>query len=572
MKHYCYNVCATIFVCVLLLQFTSCKGSGNEEIPSIDYLPVKITKGGNWSMIDRNGKIIYEDEFKNEPSPVTEGVFAVLEGDTYTLYKVTDKAPTALPGCEGFKQVGAMAEGVIPVVFPNERIHLRDKNGVKICELKPFEGHEVARCEPFFNDGLLAAAVFDDEMNLKWGFIDKTGQFVISPQYPYVGKWGSGLCVCATEEDDDNTYSSFKVIDRKGNEVFDIDDDYRVFARYMDGHLLLSNDEQHYIVDTQGKKKKLPTKIHSLIDFNGTYIIFSTKDDEYGVADIDGEICIRPKYSGIAFGLDGKYVAKKNGKDEFFVLDDKGETVMELDYKDMDVVPGFAYKVEEGKHDVLLGKDFKPLTEDELYLIGDRNTLDFVYDLQSDYFDSFAIANRFVNMVRKDGFGKYNYGETGGYALYGDDMQKNLPKSYMSDAVVGLATNKRGVRYIYNIVGFFSENLTRWSDGRYRWNEDSKLSFIRLLLYVPEVYLRDVYNFMEEALKAKGLYVVSEEYTDGRRNKLLLSWNSQSKFPEMALIVEKDRIIMDMCAERKPQDVDENDNQSNDAQLEQENS
>lgn len=91
----------------------SCGSSSSDGIEgSVDYIPVQLREGKSWSFIDSKGKLYAEDEFKNQPTCVVNGMFSVEEGNSYSLYNIKDLKNEVL---SGLVSVGVYNEGVIPV-------------------------------------------------------------------------------------------------------------------------------------------------------------------------------------------------------------------------------------------------------------------------------------------------------------------------------------------------------------------------------------------------------------------------------------------------------------------------
>lgn len=508
----CFAACVNFLVVLL-----SCSGNSDTFGTEIDLLPVQVTEDGNWSMLNSNGEIIYDGEFKNAPTPAVEGVFAVLEGDLYTLYKTGDKSPKTFEGYEGLKSVGYMSEGVIPVAFPHERIQLVDRSGKKICELRPVDGNEIARCGGGFRDGLLAVSIVD-EHGSKWGFVDKKGNVVIKPQYLCTQGFYDGVAVCAMKEGQmPDELSKASVIDKTGQKLFDIDSDMQPFGHFIDGHLILCGANGNYVVDKAGKKTKLPSKIKAIYDFDGRYILFANADSEYGVADIDGEILIRPKYEEISFGLGDKFIAKKSGKDELLVLDSKGEVVDEFDYRLMVPLCNWAYGAKEGKRLLILGDDLKQITTEEFCGVFGRWELPEI--VESDYFPVDELADVVVKNLKIDGFDKYILGQSAAVINKGADP-----------GIVTMKALYSGFRYYIHCETDFSKHPTMWNDGKYVWNDEALLDRVKLSITLPDNDVEETFNLIAKKLVEQGYKQEDQEslYSDSA-HELFFSKNGVSE-------------------------------------------
>ena len=114
----------------VILVLTGC--SNNSENP-ITHLPFKTEKDGRWGLIDMEGNILLEDEFKHRPSVVIDGMFCVKNSDgMYELYTAEQK-PRQIG--EEYLYVGYFANGLAPVVEKDSRITYINKEGKVVIKL-----------------------------------------------------------------------------------------------------------------------------------------------------------------------------------------------------------------------------------------------------------------------------------------------------------------------------------------------------------------------------------------------------------------------------------------------------
>lgn len=391
-------------IVVISLIAVGCSKGGSEE--AIVLVPVKVSSNGNWSMLDRNGHILYDDEFKNQPDFAVNGFFSVKEGNLFTLYKVGNSQPEAVAGCDGLISVGYMSEGVIPATFSGGRICLLDRNGKKVCEIGPYDGNEVLECRNRFTEGLLPVCIVDEDNKNLWGYVNTKGEMIIEPKYHTAYNFHDGLAYVSKEQNPTEAYGSLyhgMFIDSTGKEIMEFDNDTSVVPPFyfQNGHILLSEDDSHFIVDKKGEKKKLPSKINEVYSFNGKYVIFPSVDGELGAADIDGNIVIRPKYESLQFGIDDIFLAKKFGLNDYFAIDSHGEVLKELDaYEDIDPIAQFGYFVKNGKKYSLLDKNFKEINDESFSGFKDNWGFTHYYNnVISDYFDSSKVAHDITELI-----------------------------------------------------------------------------------------------------------------------------------------------------------------------------
>lgn len=257
---------------------------GNELSPPVFETPLvfiegfaSVEVGGKWGFIDKTGNMVI-DPIYSGPSMFENGESIVeLDGKTYSINT------------------------------KGERKLLESYNK---SEYRYYEG--------------LATA----EKDGKWGFVDKSENFVIEPKYDYVARFSEGLAMVAMKNND-NTYT-YGYIDKKGKEVIPIKyhiEDNRFYIN--NGTIFKKGMAVMGIKDEEGNIKM------GTIDKNGNEIIkpiydyISEFDDndiavvglnrKRGYIDKSGDIVLPIKYDFISHFFEGTTVV---GMDkEYWLLD-----------------------------------------------------------------------------------------------------------------------------------------------------------------------------------------------------------------------------------------------------------
>lgn len=478
---------------------TSCSSNSYNPYEDVDLIPVQLKEDGKWSFINPEGEIVYDSEFKNAPSWMVNGVFAVEEKEGYTLYTKGDRSPKALPGCDKLVAVGYLHDGVIPVVKKQERISLVDKEGKKIAELAPVGGKEIVEAHSGFSEERLAIKDQDG----KWGYVDPKGNVVIKPKYNGAYDFSEDLAVAGIlESDSTDVEPDLFVIDKNGNQVFKIKSNLDImYYQYKFGRLLCQNDNEVYVfLDKKGEQTKLPSKVKGVSDYNDSYIIYRDDNDEYGVINMNGEVLIRAKYESITFAGD-YFIAVKD--EEPVLLDNKGEEKHSFDdFKSVAYLYQFGYLAGEKKTSMLLDEDFKQKGKEEFYNIG-GNGPSISWRLESDYFDVAGPADAIAELITDKGAGKYLLGAAP------SSMFSN-PSDYLWTSSVDLTDLRReGYKWILTAKAQFTNNLADYDydynfDRHDYWRSDSKLGAIMLNLSTEKEFGTKGLKAIVEALKKKG--------------------------------------------------------------------
>ncbi|MCH5215231.1 MAG: WG repeat-containing protein [Muribaculaceae bacterium] len=520
------------------IPFVACnKGEGYEK--NISLLAVQTSKE-KWGFVDADGKLVFEDEFKEAPTSVYNGVFSVEKGDgVYAVYKVKGDKYSELGDLSKVKSVGYMEEGLIPATVAKSRIALYDEKGDKKFEIEPVNGKEVEECAAGYSDGLLSIKLEDG----KSGYIDKNGELAIKAAYDIVTNFSNGVALVGTSKDEKMYYS---VINKKGETVFKLKDGQtpQVQERpYMDpeklptngeyakgyqgiisgsafsyGYLIVSTEDHAILYDNKGETIKFPKKINSILSTNGNYVTFLNEDEECGVADMEGEIVIRPKYERVFFD-GGNYVGIKD--DSCVLLDKEGETIEKLDYQIVVPFGSFGYIARENEMFCLLDKDGKQKGKNDFYQINPG--IFNMYIVRSDYFDYESIANVVLDLISDNGVGDYTFGSHPEKVFAGES-----PSNYTYDDEAALPNLEiSGAKYRISGTGGFTERIADWElntynyDTRHFWNNNASLFGFSLEVNVDNQWGKTGQSALVSAFKKAG-YTVEVQNDKGNELGALL--------------------------------------------------
>jgi len=195
--------------------------------PQYDLVPYQ-DKGG-WGYKDKNtGEIVVQPQYYSANNyfegralvGIKENQFAYLDQSGQIVIGPF-KATYALNFSEGLASRGDRRIG--------EYI---DKNGKVVISLSCWVNHG-------FNDGLALIGISD----LKWGFIDKTGQWIIAPQFEILEEFSEGLAAARYE-------GKTGFIDKSGNWV--IQPQYDGATNFMYGLAAAGKGDKFGYIDKNG--------------------------------------------------------------------------------------------------------------------------------------------------------------------------------------------------------------------------------------------------------------------------------------------------------------------------------
>lgn len=367
------------------------KSSTNQKI---DYLPCRVDKGEDWGLVDKDGNVVCQDLFKNQPTPVQEGVFFVEENKSYSMYSLVDDKPQLM--AEKLVSFGIPAEGLVPVCRKDSRIEIIGTDGEMRFQLDEIGQQEVVACGMKYNKGYLWIMVADKSGKELYGAVDHEGNVVLPPQYAWVGIL-----------DEDNFLVG---VEKKGNVKYQfIDKERQTRKPGMDISSILSMSDQYivtkqegrcYIYDLSGEKVlKCPTKVKDVSSIKGNYFVYENEEGDKGVMDIEGNAVMFCKYEEINISDKG-FIARRDYDHDVELYDLTGEKTGRS-YEEVYHVEGFGDLAVENGYYLVLNQDFEPTSKTEFYQIKTGLDRGSYYSLQSEFFDYKMVAQAMKSEMEK---------------------------------------------------------------------------------------------------------------------------------------------------------------------------
>lgn len=203
--------------------------SGKEVIPPIydeaeDFnseLAV-VKQNGLAGGINKQNKVVIP--FKQENSSITfNGNLINVRNfvNDYEHCTIFDKSGKELLSLKGnYTKIGDFSEGIAAVYKEEEKYFINLKGN----KLFNFTSRDYA----LFKDSLIAI-----QYRGFWGFMDKTGKFIIEPQYELASSFSEGLAKVLLED------QRVGFIDKKGNLVFTINDSFALVSDIKNGYAII---------------------------------------------------------------------------------------------------------------------------------------------------------------------------------------------------------------------------------------------------------------------------------------------------------------------------------------------
>ena len=398
----------------------------------VQYIPFQSQEDGRWGMIDSDGKVLFEEEFKEKPTLAINGRFIVKNSKgLYEIY-TAEKKPHQVG--EAYKEVGSFYEDVAPAVKEGKPVCLIDRDGKVVKELMKLSGKTVSKVTNFYK----GIALFCTNDNL-WGAINTKGDVVVEPKY------------IETSIDKDYFEGLARFIFPMDNIVFAVDKKYskvdtdkwkacvvdletgKVLAEmpynkvrgaqgnFVEGCCVIEGENGTGIMDLNGEWVMKPKfRYDAIILLGNKQFTFDGDGDRYGLATFDGETLIRPKYHDPLF-----YVADnllfvgdetKETNERYYLINKEGDRVGNEAFSEFFPFFGNNALVKMGDHEYGFvdkeGKIVKPKDNVDIYEVslscGDELVRSDYVDNDAkiaffkEYFEKYEVPYALVNYSEED--------------------------------------------------------------------------------------------------------------------------------------------------------------------------
>jgi hypothetical protein len=373
-----------------------------------------------------------------------------------------------------------------------------------------------------FKEGLAPAC----DMNNKWGFINKKGEWVYSPQFRHAYSFSEGLA--GVRFDDDNvSYGSYdRYMDKNGKLVLSR---YRRAFPFENGQARVeTEDGGHYYIDKKGNviKSSNTSSIHvSIPEVHEGLIYFTNEKEKYGYKDSVGNVIIPAKFDDAYDFSDGLARVKINNKWSF--INKHGNLVFTLQIV-CDEVGDFQYGAALVKQNDIYGYIdktgkwiFKPQFQEvhdfkEGYAVVKKNGLFGYIDntgkwIFSPQFEDASDFEEGYAVVKKNGL--YGYIEnTGEWIIHPQFINA---KQFSEDLALVITTDKKAgfikkPTFEIKIKSYVENKITEWQKkGEFEKSSDYK-------------------NRVNDGSRNEKIQFFTNEYIDKLKKKLAqnFDWNS----------------------------------------------
>lgn len=336
-----------IIFLVSFVAFISCDKDGK-----IEYIPFKSSSDGKWGLVGTDGKLLFEEEFKEQPTFAMNGRFMVHADKGWEVY-TAEKNPKLVGS--GYYKIADFTADVTPAVKKKGKICLVNKDCEEVVKLDKVGKNSIVSCSRF-KKGLAVIKIDDD----KEGVINTSGVVIVNPKYDGIFIVSNNTIIAMTAKSNIYKLSFFDGHGEKKSEM-DIGEgkkyeDINPYASTDDYLAVRTNDDEWGYIDYKGNVVVKPSSrierigtpysyyfINGLESVRNDMFIYSD-GSKYGVMDFKGNSVIKAKYNRLFWANDDALIAYR---DDWQLVNLKGEKIID----DADEMFSF-----DGKH-VMIKKD-----------------------------------------------------------------------------------------------------------------------------------------------------------------------------------------------------------------------
>lgn len=255
MKKSLFLWCAVVMTALL----SGCSNASNDPIT---HVPFKEAKDGKWGMIAMDGKVLFKEEFKQEPTVVRDNRFFVKNKSGFWEMYDASEQPKKIG--DEYKHVSVFNGGHALVSKRNEPVSIIDTDDKGQYVLNP--------SYKFKNIGMVHGDRFTYSNGEAWGLMTLKGESLIRAKYDILYYADDNSLIAGTSKKDEYEYKFVNENDEQiGNDTYV---DAFISSAFGDGHTIVKlNDKQYSIIDKKGESlKNLPDMAEVGLSAGDTYI------------------------------------------------------------------------------------------------------------------------------------------------------------------------------------------------------------------------------------------------------------------------------------------------------------
>lgn len=282
-----------------------------------------VCKDGKWGYIDLKGNTVIGVQF-DYASPFNEGLacVAVQDAKGYLSYYYIDPTGQTAISNKGWDYADWFRSGAnATTVCKSNKYAIIDTAGNFLTD---YIFDDVS----YFSDGLLGVAISKNG-NLKWGFVNEKGEYVVQPTWDYVDRFSNGMAsvYSGTVQWGFPSGGVYGCINAEGQLISELQWSKAIFFS-KEGLAIVSQSNAkgvtlYGMINTEGRII-IPVQWDSIRGFQEELAVVS-KGGKYGYVDKEGNLVIDTKWDKAGDFSDGVAIVWKDS--EWFIIDKEGNVV-----------------------------------------------------------------------------------------------------------------------------------------------------------------------------------------------------------------------------------------------------
>jgi len=257
----------------------------------------------DWEYMDKDGDVVLSFDYEDYECYPFHGKYAIVYDEDKDAAGLIDKKGNFVIEPE-FEEIGYLSAGI--AYFEDDDSHgFIDKRGKKIIQTSYDTDFE------FDYYSLTDPSLIAFEENGLYGFMDRHGKVKIEPEYDYVGEFSEGLCAFVEEGGDEWGY-----INNSGEVV--ISEEFEEALPFCNGLALVQDEDGYYgYINKKGEEVIDFDYAWATPFFREGFAIVSEDREEIGLIDKKGEYIVNPRFDFFYrnYGIYRSLVYKAYGKD-----------------------------------------------------------------------------------------------------------------------------------------------------------------------------------------------------------------------------------------------------------------
>lgn len=294
-------------------------------------VPAGRTRDGSYVLLDRSGKLVPLEGTYYWISPFSEGlaVFKKLlpasgSGYTVRMGAMDRSGRVVVPAV--YDSLYGFSDGLAKAIKNGKSVYI-DHTGRTVIPAIPGSLHTES-----FSEGLAAVGIavrVNGKVTERYGFIDRTGQFVIQPKFEFAAGFHDGLAVVSKN-------GKWGAIDKSGKWALQPDFLpgflYNFNNGYAEAIVGTGQSRRSILVDRAGKE--IYFQDAQSIGMYGEGLVAFMRNGQYGFKDLQGRTVIAPAYVSVqpfAHGVSRVLLSDNGGVYIYGLIDHSGRILWRSD-------------------------------------------------------------------------------------------------------------------------------------------------------------------------------------------------------------------------------------------------